>query len=98
MKPALLLAALLAAYPAGSAGRQRVMFRFVSGPDGASYMVQPMLPMKLRITKLDASQVLRLDDFGSCEVFNAKDDNTAHLRCDGVEFKVTGMQFELEKP
>lgn len=99
-KRALLAAALIVALPASFAGgySQRVTFRFVSGPNGASYIVQPMLPMKLRITKLDASQTFREGDFAHCEVFNPKTEpDGAHIKCGDVEFRVTGMIFEVER-
>lgn len=99
LEGALVGGALLAAGLCGAASyHQTVSFRLVSGPDNGSYIVQPVLPMKLRIQKLDSSAVLRADRFARCTVFAAKDDTTAHIKCDGVEFRVTGLQFELDTP
>ena len=100
LEGALLGGVLLVAGLCGAASyHQTVTFRLVSGPDNGSYIVQPMLPMRLRIQKLDSSAVLREDRFARCTVFNAKQEDTAaHVKCDGVEFRVTGLQFELDTP
>lgn len=99
MKRSLLAAALIIALPTSFAGgySQRVTFRFVSGPNGATYTIQPVLPMKLEITKLDASQTLREGDFARCKVFDPKNEVGAHVKCGDVEFRVTGMIFEVER-